>query len=191
MIYPCNDNTVKQAVNILKGGGIIIYPTDTLYGFGVDATNSKAIEKLNELKNRQSPLSIIISSIKEIEKYGTFSSQNTKMIKTILPGPFTILIDSLKSNLSTLLNPNSDYIGIRIPNHQFPIQIVRLLGRPIVTTSVNKNKEPSLNNIIDMEKTFPNIDIFEDEINLSSKGSTIINLAVNPYKIIRHGDGVL
>ena len=191
MIYPCNDNTVKQAVNILKGGGIIIYPTDTLYGFGVDATNSKAIEKLNELKNRQSPLSIIISSIKEIEKYGTFSSQNTKMIKTILPGPFTILIDSLKSNLSTLVNPNSDYIGIRIPNHQFPIQIVRLLGRPIVTTSVNKNKEPSLNNIIDMEKTFPNIDIFEDEINLSSKGSTIINLANNPYKIIRYGDGVL
>ena len=191
MIYPCNNNTVEQAVNILKDGGIIIYPTDTLYGFGVDATNSKAIKKLNKLKNRQSPLSIIISSIEEIEKYGTFSSQHNKIIKKIFPGPFTILIDSLKSNLSTLVHSNSNYVGIRIPNHQFPIQIVKLLGKPIITTSVNKNKEPSLNNIIDIRKTFPNIDIFEDEINLSSKGSTIINLANNPYKIIRHGDGVL
>jgi len=191
MIYPCNNNTVERAVKNLENGDIIIYPTDTLYGFGVDATNTKAIEKLNKLKNRQSPLSIIVSSIQDIEKYGLFKNQYKKMIKKIFPGPFTILIDSLKSDLSPLVNPNSKYIGIRIPNYQFPIQIVELLEKPIITTSVNKNGEPSLNNIIDMKKVFPDIDIFEDKINLSSKGSTIINLAEDPYKIIRHGDGVL
>ena len=191
MIYPCNNNTVENAVKNLASGGIIIYPTDTLYGLGVDATNTTAIKKLNKLKNRQTPLSIIVSSIKDITQYGLLKKPHEEIIKKIFPGPFTILIDSLKSDLSPLVNPNSDYIGIRIPNHQFPIQIVELLGKPIITTSVNKNGEPSLKNIIDMEKIFPNIDIFEDEINLSSKGSTIINLAEDPYKIIRHGDGVL
>lgn len=191
MIYPCNNNTVERAVKNLENGDIIIYPTDTLYGFGVDATNTKAIEKLNKLKNRQTPLSIIVSSIQDIEKYGLFKKQYKKMIKKIFPGPFTILIDSLKSDLSPLVNPNSNYIGIRIPNYQFPIQIVELLGKPIITTSVNKNGEPSLNNIMDMKKIFPDIDIFEDKINLSSKGSTIINLAEAPYKIIRYGDGIL
>jgi len=192
MVYSCNNNSaIDKAVSILDSGGIIIYPTDTLYGFGVDATNSKAIEKLNLLKNRKEPLSILLSSLNQIKKYGILDKESEKISSAILPGPFTILIKPIKSNLSPLVNQLSNCIGIRIPNHSFPIGIVNLLGRPIITTSVNKNKQPPLNNIDDMGKTFPEINIFEGKINLSSKGSTIINLTVNPSKIIRHGDGVL
>ena len=191
MIYPSNSSSINKAVTILSNGGIIIYPTDTLYGFGVDATNSDAIAKLNKLKNREEPLSIIISSFDEIKKYGEVENEHKDLINKIFPGPFTILINSIKSNLSPLVNQDSKYIGIRIPNHPFPIDIVRKLGKPIITTSVNKSNQPSLNNIADMKKEFPNINIFEDEINLSSKGSTIINLALNPYKVIRYGDGTL
>ena len=191
MIYSSNSKTVNTAVSILGKGGVIIYPTDTLYGFGVDATNSKAIEKLNKLKNRKDPLSIIVSSINKIPQYGLLNQGAQKIVKKILPGPFTILLESINSNLSPLVNESSQYTGIRIPNHSFPIEVVKKLGKPIITTSVNKKGSPSLNNINDMQKIFPNIDIFEAEINLSSKGSTIINLADNPYKIIRHGDGVL
>ena len=191
MIYLSNNKTVNTAVSILKKGGIIIYPTDTLYGFGVDATNSKAIEKLNKLKNRKDPLSIIVSSINKIPQYGVLNQGTQKIVKKILPGPFTILLESINTNLSPLVNDSSQYTGIRIPNHSFPIEVVKKLGKPIITTSVNKKGSPSLNKINDMQKIFPNIDIFEAEINLSSKGSTIINLADNPYKIIRHGDGVL
>ena len=191
MIYSCNNTSIDKAVSVLKNGGIIIYPTDTLYGFGVDATNSKAIESLNLLKNRKDPLSIIIPSLDQIEKYGKLNKEVKKLVNKILPGPFTILIDSIESNLSPLVNESSDYTGIRIPNHLFPIKIVETLGNPIITTSVNKKNKPSLNDIYEMDKTFKNIDIFKDKINIDSKGSTIINLAVNPYKIIRHGDGVL
>jgi len=191
MIYSINSNGINTAVSILKNGGVIIYPTDTLYGFGVDATNSKAIEKLNKLKNRKEPLSIIVSSINKIKNYVLLNQNSEKIVNKIFPGPFTILLESIDSNLSPLVNESSQYTGIRIPNHSFPIEIVQLLGNPIITTSVNKRGGESLNKITDIQKIFPNIDIFEDKINLSSKGSTIINLAVNPYKIIRDGDGVL
>ena len=191
MIYPCNNTSIDKAVSVLKDGGIIIYPTDTLYGFGVDATNSKAIESLNLLKNRKYPLSIIVQSSDQIKKYGKLNKETGKLVDKILPGPFTILIDSIESNLSPLVNESSDYTGIRIPGHSFPIKIVETLGNPIITTSVNKKNQPSLNDINEMEKVFPGIDIFKDKINIDSKGSTIINLAVNPYKIIRYGDGIL
>ena len=191
MIYSSNSKTVNTAVSILEKGGLIIYPTDTLYGFGVDATNTKAIEKLNKLKNRKDPLSIIVSSINKIQQYGILNQESKKIVKKILPGPFTILLESINSNLSPLVNESSQYTGIRIPNHSFPIKVVKQLGKPIITTSVNKKGNPSLKKISDMQKIFPNIDIFEAKINLSSKGSTIINLAHNPYKIIRHGDGVI
>ena len=192
MIYSCdNTSSIHKAVSTLKNGGIIIYPTDTLYGFGVDATNSEAIKKLNLLKNREDPLSIIIPSLNQIEKYGELDRDAKKITRKILPGPFTILLKSINSILSPLVNKSSEYTGIRIPNHEFPIQVVKTLNKPIITTSVNKKNNPSLNNISEMEKTFPGIDIFEDKINLSSKGSTIINLATNPHKIIRYGDGIL
>ena len=191
MIYSCDSTSIDRAVSILKNGGIIIYPTDTLYGFGVDATNSKAIESLNLLKNRKDPLSIIVPSLNDVENYGKLNKEARRFINKILPGPFTILIDSIGSNLSPLVNESSDYTGIRIPNHSFPIKIVETLGNPIITTSVNKKNKTPLNDIYEMEKNFKNIDIFKDKINIDSKGSTIINLAVNPSEIIRHGDGVL
>ena len=191
MIHPCNNETIKKALSIIDSGNIIIYPTDTLYGFGVDATNSKAIDKLNDLKKRNDPLSIIVSSKDEIEQYGKIKKDSKKIINKIFPGPFTILIDSLTSNLSPLVNPGSNYIGLRIPNHWFPIKLVEEFGKPIITTSVNRKNEPSLTDVYEMQKKFPNINIFQDDINIDSKGSTIVNLSENPYLIIRQGDGTL
>ena len=191
MIHPCNNETIKKALNIIDNGGIIIYPTDTLYGFGVDATNSNAIEKLNNLKNRKDPLSIIVSSKDEIEQYGEIKKDSKKIINKIFPGPFTILIDSLTSDLSPLVTPGSNYIGLRIPDHWFPIKVVEKLGKPIITTSVNRKNEPSLTDVYEMQKKFPDINIFQDDINIDSKGSTIINLSENPHLIIRQGDGTL
>ena len=82
-----------------------------------------------------------------------------ELVDRILPGPFTILIDSIDSNLSPLVNKSSNYIGIRVPNHSFPIKIVETLGNPIITTSVNKKNKTPLNDIREMGKKFSNIDI--------------------------------
>ena len=192
MIYSCNNNkSLSKAVEILEKGEVIIYPTDTLYGFGADATNSQAIEKLNFLKNRKDPLSIILSSVEEIDGYGYLENESRTVCNKIFPGPFTILIKSKKTTLSPLVNEKSNLTGIRIPNHIFPIEIVKKLGKPIITTSVNKKEKPPLSKISDMQTVFPGVNIFKDKINHSSKGSTIINLAVNPCKIIRYRDGKL
>ena len=107
----------KAAVNQLKEGNIIVYPTDTLYGFGVDASNETAIIKLNKLKERAQPLSILLSNINEIDKYALLNDYSRKKIFNLLPGPYTVLLKS-KNNpkISKLVQAGSNLIGIRVIN---------------------------------------------------------------------------
>ena len=192
MINSINERSIKFAVDTLKKGEIIAYPTDTLYGFGVDATNDEAINKLNQLKGRTQPLSIIIADFSEIEKYAKISKKTLEKINQYLPGPFTFLIKKRKSILSELVTYGSEFIGIRIPNHKFPLKLVDRLKKPLITTSINKNGHTPLNKIDDIENNYPEIKIFEDknQNNMSSNGSTIIMLDENNIKLIRQGDGI-
>ena len=112
-------NQINNAIKTLNKGNILIYPTDTLYGLGADATNTSAIEKINKLKQKRSPLSIMIPSLKEIDKYATIDSDTIEELKKIFPGPFTALLQSKKINLSNLVQNQSDKIGTRIPNNTF------------------------------------------------------------------------
>ena len=192
MISPTNELSINFAVDTLNKGEIIAYPTDTLYGFGVDATNDESITKLNQLKGRTQPLSIIIANLSEIQKYAIISGKNLKKISEYLPGPFTFLIKKRKSILSDLVTYGSEFIGIRIPNHKFPLKLVERLKKPLITTSINKNGHTPLNKIEDIENNYPEIKIFEDknQNNISSNGSTIIMLDENNIKLIRQGDGI-
>ena len=94
-------------------GNIIIYPTDTLYGFGVDATNTNAIKKLNRLKGRVQPLSIIIESIAHLDKYAVYGIKVKREMDTIFPGPYTALLPAKYNTLSPLVQNGSQNIGIR------------------------------------------------------------------------------
>ena len=190
MIYSATEQYIDLAKDSIENGAIIVYPTDTLYGFGADATNSEAIGRLNRIKGRLQPLSIILSSITQISSYAKIRQSIRDEINTLLPGPYTVLLPSIKSNLSPLVQNGSTKVGIRIPNHFFPIQLVKLLNKPIITTSINKHGKKPLNDIISIELNFPNIDIFEDSNNIVSKGSTIIDYSSSIPKIIRIGDGV-
>ena len=192
MINPINERSINFAVDTLNKGEIIAYPTDTLYGFGVDATNDESIIKLNQLKGRTQPLSIIIADLSEIEKYAKISKKTLEKINQYLPGPFTFLIKKRKSILSDLVTYGSEFIGIRIPNHKFPLKLVERLKKPLITTSINKNGHTPLNKIEDIENNYPEIKIFEDknQNNISSNGSTIIMLDENNIKLIRQGDGI-
>ena len=138
MIYPINNESINFAKSLINDGEIIAYPTDTLYGFGVDATNSKAISKLNLLKGRTQPLSIIVSDMNKINQYAVISTEIKNTISQFLPGPYTLLLQKNNSNLSELITYGSDLIGIRIPEHNFPIKLVKKINKPIVTTSINK-----------------------------------------------------
>ncbi len=190
MIYPATDQYIELAYDALNNGEIIVYPTDTLYGFGVDATNTKAIQNLNRLKGRVQPLSIIINTIEEISNFSKINESLLNEIKKYFPGKYTALLNAKKHNLSPLIQNGSTKIGLRIPNHSFPIKLTKLLKKPIVTTSINRHGNEALNDVTQVEIDFPNIDIFEDVNHNQSKGSTIIDFSQTPYQVIRKGDGI-
>ena len=120
MIYPATNQYINLAFKALQDGEVIVYPTDTLYGFGVDATNTNAIQRLNRLKGRVQPLSIIIKSIDQINDYAEINVNLLSELKKLFPGKYTALLSAKKNNLSPLIQNGSSKIGLRIPNHFFP-----------------------------------------------------------------------
>ena len=189
MIYPATDQYIDLANDALKNGDVIVYPTDTLYGFGVDATNTDAIRRLNRLKGRSQPLSIVLESVKHVHDFAEFDGNIESEINQLFPGGYTVLLHAKKSDLSFLVQNGSSSIGIRIPDHFFPVKLVKLLGRPIITTSINRHGTDPLNDVTQVEVDFPNVNIFEDSNHSPSKGSTIIDYTASPPLVIREGDG--
>ena len=151
MIYPVTNQYIDSAYNAIENGEIIVYPTDTLYGFGVDATNTEAIQKLNQLKGRVQPLSIIIESINHISKYAIIDTKLKSELNIIFPGKYTALLIAKENDLSPLVQNGSNKIGIRIPNHFFPIKLIKLLKNPIITTSINRHGNEALNDVTQIE----------------------------------------
>ena len=191
MIYNIKEeNSLDIAANLITKGEIIVYPTDTIYGFGVDATNYDAINKINKIKNRKSPYSILVDSFEMIEKYAIVTKKEKNILHKFLPGPFTFILKKRTKVLPDQISLNLDTIGVRIPKHHFSVNIVTSINKPIVTTSVNLHASDSINSIKEIEKIFPNINIFEDynKNNIFSE-STIVDLSATPYKVLREGSG--
>ena len=189
MIYPATNQYIDLARTALENGEVIVYPTDTLYGFGVDATNTEAIQRLNRLKGKVKPLSIVLESVDHMHDFAEFDIEIKSEINKLFPGSYTVLLPSKNSDLSSLVQNGSPSIGIRIPDHFFPVQLVKLLGKPIITTSINRHGNEPLNDVTQVEIDFPNVDIFEDSNHTPSKGSTIIDYSTSPPGVIRDGDG--
>lgn len=139
-VFPDNpdDRVIDKIVNCLKNGGVIIYPTDTVYSMGCDSSNVKAVEKLCKLKNikpSQNKFSIVCSDLRDISTYAKVSNEAFRLMKRLLPGPFTFILPS-KGDLPKILQTNRKSIGIRVPDHKVPNLIIQKLGHPIITTSV-------------------------------------------------------
>lgn len=128
-------NKIKKAVSILKKGGLVIYPTETCYGLGADATSQKAVKKVYLIKKRprNKPISIVVSDIKMFKKYAYISKKAEKLIKKYMPGPLTLVLK--KKNLPNVLSKNK--IGIRIPNNKIALKLIKEFGKPITATSAN------------------------------------------------------
>ena len=139
-VFPDNpdDRVIDKIVNCLKNGGVIIYPTDTVYSMGCDSSNVKAVERLCKLKNikpSQNKFSIVCSDLRDISTYAKVSNEAFRLMKRLLPGPFTFIMPST-GDLPKILQPNRKTIGIRVPDHKVPNLIIQKLGHPIITTSV-------------------------------------------------------
>lgn len=130
---------LNQAVKILKQGGVIVYPTETCYGLGVNATNEKAIEKIFRIKKRDrgKPVSIIVADLKMAEKYCIIDEKTELLIDKFMPGPLTIVTE--KKNLPGNLSKNT--VGFRIPGHPIALELVKRFKKPITATSANISGE--------------------------------------------------
>lgn len=141
--------------DILNGGGILLYPTDTLYGLGVDALNVEALKKLRALKGREDgkPISIVVSDMEMAEEYAEVTPLALKLTEAFLPGKLTLILKA-KSNLPTELTAGTGTVGIRIPNHVLCLNIVRELGRPYTATSANVSDMDSKNTVSEILAQF-------------------------------------
>ncbi len=190
------NNIIQKAIEILKNGGIIIYPTDTCYGIGVDATNKEAIKKLMTLKARNfnKPISIIVKNFKMAQKICEFNSQAKKIFKKYLPGALTLILKK-KNNiyqLPNILTAGKQKIGIRMPKNKIALELVRKFNKPITTTSANVSNKPecySKQEILkQFKKNIKKIDLIVDIGKLPKiKPSTIIEIINNKVKILRQG----
>jgi tRNA threonylcarbamoyl adenosine modification protein (Sua5/YciO/YrdC/YwlC family) len=141
-LYDENPNLkeILKIVDILRDGGVIIYPTDTIYGIGCDITKPKAVERVARIKNikpEKTALSFIFSDLSHISDYCKPLSNSTfKLLKKNLPGPFTFILDA-NSNVPKLFKSSKRSLGIRIPNNNIIREIIRQLGNPILSTSVH------------------------------------------------------
>ena len=180
-------NALQAAGNAILFGGVIVYPTDTLYGFGVDARNENAIKRLNAIKGRTGPMSVIAPDVNTVLNWTNISYQDWEMVKKFLRGPTTIILPVKKGIVHSSILGKDGTLGIRIPSHSFGPELTSKLGFPITTTSVNKTYENPLNNPKDIIQKFDGeFDLLIDDGNLpKTKGSTIYKLEKSKLIIIR------
>ncbi len=135
---------IERVARLLSDGGVIIYPTDTVYGLGCDIFNHKAIDRVMQikgLKGKKTELSFICYDLSHISEYTKRLNNTTfKLMKKALPGPFTFILQS-SSKVPKILNANKKTVGIRVPDNNIPREIVRALGNPIITTSIKDDDE--------------------------------------------------
>jgi tRNA threonylcarbamoyl adenosine modification protein (Sua5/YciO/YrdC/YwlC family) len=192
-LHPINPELrfINKAINILKEGGVIIYPTDTVYGIGCDIFNREALDRVKQIKSNPDIklLSFICPNLKDIAKYARVSDYAYKTMKRLLPGPYTFILPAAK-NVPKKLWSKRKTVGIRIPNHPITLKIVQGLGNPIVSTSVTTRKGELLIDPLEIKSVFDfQVDLMLASGNLSGKPSSVIDLSGDEPVVVREGVG--
>ncbi len=197
-IHPDNPEgrKIQKVIKVLQDGGLIIYPTDTVYGLGCDIFNPKAVEKICRLKKldpKKNNLSFICHDLSHISEYARVDTPVFKVMKKALPGPFTFILPA-SSKVPKALNTKKKTVGIRVPDHSIPREIVRELDHPIITSSI-KDEDEILEYSTDPELIYEK---FKNQVDLVIDGgygnniaSTIVDCTEDEFKVLREGLGNL
>tara|TARA_B100000768_G_scaffold348_1_gene410 strand:- start:360 stop:977 length:618 start_codon:yes stop_codon:yes gene_type:complete len=197
-IYEENPNPeeIKKVVSILKKGGLIIYPSDSVYALGCDISNYKALEKVARIKGvklDKTNFSFVCENISNISSYVTHISTSTfKILKRALPGPYTFILPG-NNNLPKAFKKKKE-VGIRVPNNEIVLAIVRELGNPIISTSIydeDEIVEYTTDPELIYEKWSSQVDLVIDGGYGGNIPTTVINLCGDEPKLIREGKGSL
>lgn len=193
-----DDRLTHQAVDILKKGGLLIFPTDSVYAVGVDLYNKKALENLARFKNlklNKTHFSIICSDMVEVSKYvKQISRPIFKVMKQHLPGPFTFILNAT-NEIPKLFDSKRKEVGVRIPKNPIILEIVKELGNPIASTSLADDEDVFLEYLNNPSEIYQRLD---DKVDLIIDGgvgnlyaSTVVNCVNDEIEIIRQGIGVI
>jgi tRNA threonylcarbamoyl adenosine modification protein (Sua5/YciO/YrdC/YwlC family) len=182
---------IEKVVEILKKGGVVIYPTDTFYGIGCDIMNKKAIERIYQIKqrNKSKPFSFICSGLKNISHYAKVSNYAYKTMRRLLPGPYTFILEGSKLVPKIMLTQRKT-AGIRVPNNSICLSLVNELGNPIITTSATMPDGTIFHDASLIHDYFGNrIDAVIDGSIVPGKPSSVISLIDDIPEVIREGMG--
>lgn len=192
-IHPKNPQMrfINRAVEVLKEGGLIIYPTDTVYGLGCDIFQKKAIEKIYQIKPNldNKPLSFICADLKDISKYAKVSTQVYRLLKYAFPGPYTFILPAAREVPKKLWSKRKT-VGIRVPDNLIAQSLARELGHPIVSTSITNDNGEILNDEESLVKYYgKKVDLILYAGPLGLTPSTIIDFSTEEPEIVRIGAG--
>ncbi len=193
--YNINDRRIKQAVKILQDGGVIIYPTDTVYGIGCDITQNKAVEKICKIRHLDPDRAMLAMICKDMSQVSDYVAQMDtslfRLMKKYLPGPFTFILKA-NGDVPKMFKNRKKTVGIRIPDNKIVLKIVEELGRPILTTSLKSDDEI-------LEYFTDPFEIYEDfqhQVDMVIDGgaggnvpSTLVDCTGDAPEVIREGAG--
>jgi tRNA threonylcarbamoyl adenosine modification protein (Sua5/YciO/YrdC/YwlC family) len=182
---------IKKAVEALKEGGIIVYPTDTVYGLGCDLFNKQGIEKIYEIKrrNKKEPLSFICADLKDISNYALVSNYAYKTMRRLLPGAYTFVLEASRMVPKILLTKRRT-VGIRVPDNKICLSLVNELGHPLINTSAKLEADEILSDPFEIERKFKhNVNLVIDGGILASDQSSVISLIDDVPQVLRAGKG--
>lgn len=195
-IHPDNpqERKIREIVDILRNGGVIIYPTDTIYGLGCDIHNARAIERVCQIKGVKPDkvnLSFICSDLTHISDYAKIDTPTYKVMKKALPGPFTFVLNAT-SNAPKYASAKKKTVGIRVPENNIALQLVKELGNPILSTSIHDEDEVleySTDPELIYEKYKNLVDAVVDGGYGNNVASTVVDATNNTFEVLRPGAG--
>ena len=181
---------LNQAVELLKDGGVVAFPTDTVYGVGVDPLQPQAVRKLYRIKGRpdDKPIAILVGSIEDVERVAQSPSETfSRLADRFWPGGLTLILEA--RDLPPEITAAGSTVGVRMPNHPLTLELLRAFGGPIATTSANRSGEDPATSASEVDAQLG------DRVNLIVDGgdtitkvaSTVLDLSASPPRILRHG----
>jgi tRNA threonylcarbamoyl adenosine modification protein (Sua5/YciO/YrdC/YwlC family) len=194
-IHPVNPEPrlIERAVEVLRTGGIVIYPTDTVYGIGCSIESKNAIEKIHLIKHQKEgkPFSFVCSGLTHVSEYAMVSNMAFKTMKHLIPGPYTFILPAAKmKQYPKILVSKRRTVGIRVPDSPIALALVRELGHPVLSTSVTLEDGTVLNEPDEIAERFNNrVEMIIDGGPFHTGPSTVIDLTGDQPEIIRQGSG--
>jgi tRNA threonylcarbamoyl adenosine modification protein (Sua5/YciO/YrdC/YwlC family) len=184
---------LRRAVEVLRGGGVIIYPTDTIYGLGCDITNKEAIERVRRIKgrNHRKPMSFVCADLANVSRYARVSTFAYRILKRSLPGPYTFVLPATRET-PRILQTKQKTVGLRVPDHPVPLALITELGNPIISTSANLSDQEALTDPHGLQEVLGGqVDLILECGQLPVMPSSVISLVGDRVEILREGQGDL